>query len=160
MFLKYFGLKRICLVIGIMANLASICDSISDGSSDISDFGGFTEQDLETNISVVPDSDPGSSDIEVSSVGSSGISDLGETEDENVNVDADVIEEVAWTSDFRDVTINPFNQHSGPNLPENFDTATAKPIDYFELLFKTEMFADIVTHTNDYALFKRDEIRV
>ena len=42
MFLKYFGLKRICLVIGIMANLASICDSISDESSDISDFGGFT----------------------------------------------------------------------------------------------------------------------
>ena len=60
----------LCSVAGKMA-------SISEGNSDISDFEGFTEEDLVENISVVPDSDPDSSDIEVSSVGSSDISDLG-----------------------------------------------------------------------------------
>ena len=50
---------------------------MSDKNSDISDFEDFTEEDLAVNISVVPDSDPDSSDIEVSSVGSSDISDFG-----------------------------------------------------------------------------------
>ena len=49
--------------------------SISEGNNDISDFEGFTEEDLVENISVVPDADPDSSDIKVSSVGSSDISD-------------------------------------------------------------------------------------
>ena len=57
--------------------------SISDVNSDISDFEGFTEEDLADNISTVPDSDPDSSDIEVSSVGSSDISDFRESEDDN-----------------------------------------------------------------------------
>ena len=39
-----------------------------ENSSDNSDFEGFLEQDLVDNVSVVPDSDPGLSDIEVSSV--------------------------------------------------------------------------------------------
>ena len=59
--------------------------SISEGNSDISDFEGFTEEDLVENISVAPDSDPDSSDIEVSSVESNDISDLGEPEDETLN---------------------------------------------------------------------------
>ena len=59
---------------------------ISEGNSDISDFEGFTEEDLVDIISGVPDSDPDSSDIEVSSVGSSDISDLGEPEDETLNI--------------------------------------------------------------------------
>ena len=58
--------------------------SISEENSKISDFEGFTEEDLAVNISVVPDSGPDSSDIKVSSVGSSDISDFGESEDENV----------------------------------------------------------------------------
>ena len=62
-----FGLY---LVAGKMA-------SISEENSEISDFEGFTEEDLAVNISIVPDSDPDNSDIEVSSVGSSDISDLG-----------------------------------------------------------------------------------
>ena len=40
--------------------------SISEENSEISDFEGFTEEDLAVDISVVPDSDPDSSDIEVS----------------------------------------------------------------------------------------------
>ena len=50
--------------------------SISEKNSDISDFEGFTEENLAVNISFVPDWDPDSSDIEVSSVGSSDISDF------------------------------------------------------------------------------------
>ena len=60
--------------------------SISEGNSNISYFEGFTEEDLVDNISVVSDSDPDSSDIEVSSVGSSDISDLGEPEDGTLNI--------------------------------------------------------------------------
>ena len=142
--------------------LAGKMASISEGNSDISNFEGFTEEDLVENISVVPDSDPDSLDIEVSSVGSSDISDLGEPEDETLNIannDVNVPHEATWTTDFGDVNADAFEQPSGPNLPPGFDTATATPLDYFELLFKTEMFCKIVNHTNNYAVFKRDEIR-
>ena len=144
-----FGLY---LVAGKMA-------SIFEENSEISDFEGFTEEDLAVNISVVPDSDPDSSDIEVSSVGSSDISDLGESEDEhveNLNVNAP---NLTWTTNLGDVTVDPFEQDSRPNLPENFDVSAATPLNYFELLFKTKMFREIVTHTNNYAVFKRDETR-
>ena len=68
----------LCLVAGKMA-------SISEGNGDISDYEGFTVKDLVENFSVVPDSDPDSSDNEVSCVGSSDISDLGKAEDETLN---------------------------------------------------------------------------
>ena len=42
---------------------------------------------------------------------------------------------------------------------KNFDVSAAKPLNYFELLFKPEMFRETVTHTNNYAVFKRDETR-
>ena len=133
--------------------------SISEENSDISDFEGFTEEDLAVNISVVPDSDPESSDIQASSVGSSDISDFGESEDENAeNLNANA-PNLTWTTNFGDVTVDPFKQDSGPNLPENFDVFAATPLNYLELLFKLEMFKEIVTHTNNYALFKRDETR-
>ena len=134
--------------------------SISEENSDISDFGGFTEEeDLAVNISVLPDSDPDSSDIEVSSVGSSDISDFGESEDENVEYLNANAPNLTLTNNFGDVTVDPFEQDSGPNLPENFDVSAATPLNYFELLSKPEMFREIVTHTNNYALFKRDETR-
>ena len=145
----------LCSVAGKMA-------SISEGNSDISDFVGFTEEDLVENISVVPDSEPDSSDIEVSSVGSSDISDLGDPEDEMLNIansDVNVAQEATWTTSFGDVNFDAFEQPSGPNLSPGFDTATATPLDYFELHFKTEMFGKIVNLTNIYAVFKRDEIR-
>ena len=135
--------------------------SISEGNSDISEFEGFTEEDLVKNISVVPDLDPDSSDIEVSSVWSSDISDLGEPEDETLNIannDVNVPKEATLTN-FGDVNVDAFEQPSGPNLPPGFDTATATPLDFFELLFKTEIFGKIVNHTNSYAAFKMDGIR-
>ena len=44
--------------------MAGKMTSISEGNSDISDFEGFTEDNLVENTSVLPDSDPDSSDIE------------------------------------------------------------------------------------------------
>ena len=128
-----------------------------ENSSDNSDFEGFLAEDLADNISNVPDSDPDLSDIEVSSVESGDISDVGETEDENDNVDlgevqdgnaTDIGQNSTWTTNFSDIVVDTFEQVSSPNLPPGFDTATARPLDFFELLFKPEMFEEIVTHTN------------
>ena len=62
---------------------------------------------------------------------------------------------MTWSTNFGNVTVDPFEQDSGPNLPENFDVSAATPLNYFELLYKPEMFREIVTHTNNYALFKK-----
>ena len=51
------------------------------------DSEGYKNEDIEDNVSIVPDSDPDSSDIEVSSVGSSEVSsdhtDLGDERGDN-----------------------------------------------------------------------------
>ena len=129
--------------------------SISEENSDISDFEGFTEEDLAVNISVVPDSDTHSSDIEVSSVGSSDISDFGASEDENAeNLNANV-PNLTWTTNFGVVTVDLFEQDNGPNLPENFDVSPATSLNYYEFLFKPEMFRDCDTHKQLCSLQKR-----
>ena len=133
-------------------------NSISEENSDISDFEGFTEENLAVNISVVSDSDPDSSNIEVSSVGSSNNADFGEREDENAEILNANAPDLTWTMNFGDVTVDPFEQDGGPNIPENFDVSAATPLNYFELMFKAEMFREIVTH-KQLALFKRDETR-
>ena len=141
-----------------MTNFDTSFEVTSDGNSDISDFIGFTEEDLVDNFSVVQDSDPNYSDIEVSSVESMDISACGESGDGTKNSDVDVPQEIVWTDNFRDVALDPFEKNCGPKLPVNFDTSTAKSLDYFELLFKPETFIEIATHINNYALFKRDEM--
>ena len=126
--------------------------SILGENSDISYLEGFTEEDLADKISVVPDSDPYSSDIEVSSVGSSDISDFGECEDENaenLNVNSP---HSTWKMNFGNVTVDPFEQDSGPKLPENFDVSAATLLNFFELLFKPEMFREIVIHAQTIML--------
>ena len=60
-----------------MANFNTSFDVTSNGYSDISDFIGFTGEDLVDNISIVQYSDPNYSDIEVSSVESMDIWTLG-----------------------------------------------------------------------------------
>ena len=51
--------------------------------------------------------------------------------------------------------VDALEQVTGPNLPPGFDTTTVKPLDYFELLFKPEMFEEIVAHANTYMGAKR-----
>ena len=114
---------------------------------------GYKNEDIEDNQSIVPDSDPDSSDIEVPSVGSSKVSsdhtDFGDEWNDNgpntVN-DAAVIGNSNipnWTTNFTDITIEPFTQDSGPSLPENIDVSVATALDYLNLLFKPEIFSGI-----------------
>ena len=79
-----------------MANFDTSFDVASDGNSDISDFVGFTEEDLVDNISIVQDSEPNYSDIEVSSVESMDILDFGESGDETMNSDVDEPQEIVF----------------------------------------------------------------
>ena len=47
---------------------------------------------------------------------------------------------------------------SDPCLPENFDVSVTTALEYFNLLFKPEIFHDIKDHMNNYTIFKQDEI--
>ena len=58
------------------------------------------------------------------------------------------------TTNFTDIKIEVFTQDSGPCLPESFDVSVATAWDYFNLLFKPELFSDIKDCTNNYAIFK------
>ena len=134
-----------------------------------SDSEGYKNEDIGDNESIVPDSDPDSSDIEVSSVGASEVSsdhtNFGDELDDSgrntinsatVTANANIPN---WTTNFTDITIEHFTQDSGPCLPENFDVSVATALDYFNLLFKLEIFSDIKDHTNNNAILKQEEIR-
>ena len=101
--------------------------------------------------------DPDFLDIEVSSVGSSEVSsdhtDSGDELDDNgcntindttVNANANIPN---WTTNFTDITTEPFTQDGGPCLPENFDVSVERALHYFNLLYKPEIFSDIKDHT-------------
>ena len=133
-----------------------------------SDSEGYKNEDIGNNESLVPDSDPNSSDIDVLPVGSSEVfsdhTDLGDELDDNgpntindatVTTNANIHN---WTTNFTDITVEPFTWDGGPCLPENFDVSVATSLDYFNLLFKPEIFSDIKDHTNNYAIFKQEEI--
>ena len=117
------------------------------------DSEGYTNEDTRDNESIIQDLDPDSSDIEVSSVGSSEVSrdhtnfgdELDDNGPNNVN-DATVTANANipnWTTNFTDITIEPFTQDSGTCLPENIDVSVATALDYFSLLFKPEIFSNI-----------------
>ena len=100
-----------------------------------SDSEGYKNEDIGDNESTVPHSDPNSSDIEVLLVGSSEVSsdntDFGEELGDNgpnTITDATVTANANipnWTTNFTDITTEPFTQDSGPCLPENFDVSVA-----------------------------------
>ena len=110
-----------------------------------SDSDGYKNDDIWDNGSVVPDSDPFSSDIEVLSLWSFKVSsdhtEFGDKLDDNgpntindatVTANANIPN---WTTKFTDI-IEPFTQDSGACLPEKFDVSLATVLDYFNLLFK------------------------
>ena len=143
--------------------------SVEHNLDDNSDSEGYKNEDIGDNESIGPDSDPNSSDIEVSSVGSSKVSsdhtDFGDELDNNrpntisdatVTANANIPN---WTTDFTDITVELFAEDSGPCLPENFDVSVATALDYFNLLFKPEIFSDMKDHANNYAIFKEDKIQ-
>ena len=133
-----------------------------------SDSEGYKNEDIRDNESIVQDSDPNSSDIEVLSVGSSGdSSEYTDFLDELDGIGSNTVNDATvtananipnWTTNFTDVTTEPFTQDSGPSLPEIFDVSFVIALDDFNLLFKSEIFSDIKDHTNNYAIFKQEEI--
>ena len=76
--------------------------------------------------------------------------------DTTVTASADIL---SWTTNFTDITTEPFTEDSGPSLPENFDVSVAASLYYFNLLFKPEISSDIKGHINNYAIFKQEEIQ-
>ena len=128
-----------------------------NSSDNEAEFAGFTNEDIEnTNDSYVPDSDP-DSDITISSVHSSDITNFGESDGESGIDNDNAVVPDEWTCDFGEIEVEPFIQESGPVLPDDFDPTRWHPMDYLNLLFKPEMFTEIANHTNNYAIFKRDE---
>ena len=141
-FLILAGYRSVCLldyILSYLHLLQSYCECLK-----------MAETMLVLNIvlmEVVPDSDPDSSDIEVSLVGCNVVSsyhtDLGMSRmimDNTINnVTVSANENIPnKTSNFTDITIGTFAQDSGPSLPENFDVSVATALDYFSLLFKVE----------------------
>ena len=121
------------------------------------EFTGFTQADLgDENNDFMPDSEP-DSDFSISTVHSSDILNLGEESGESCT---DKIGEAEWTQNFGGITIDNFTQKSGPKLPNGFDTAVVTPIEYFELLFKPEVFELIATNTNHYAEYCHDQKQI
>ena len=127
-----------------------------------SDSEGYRSEDIGDNESILPDSDPNSLDIEVSSVGSSEVSsdhtDFGDEWDDNgpnTVIDATVaaiINTPNWTTNFTEITIEPFTQDSGSSLPENCNVSVVTALDFPNLLFRPEIFNDIKDHTNNYVI--------
>ena len=53
-----------------------------------------------------------------------------------------------WLETFLPIYVNQFTQPTGPNLPEDFNTDTASPLEYFQLFFSNEVMETIVQSTN------------
>ena len=154
-----------CGYLKITENSTSVENTLDENS----DSECFKNEDIGDNESVVPDSDPDSSNIEVFQVGANEIfsdhTDLGDEWDNygpNTVNDATVTANAnipSLTTNFTDITVEPFTQDIGPCLPENFDVSVAIALDYFNLLFKSEIFSDIKDHINNYAIFKQEKIQ-
>jgi hypothetical protein len=122
----------------------------SDSDIDIS-FHGFPAN-LERNVDLRGDiGDSGHSDISVSSVHTSDLSDWDEalavstsSSDGDDSVDSDL----EWTDEVSDWDKDPFTEIVGPQhvLPIN-----AKPLDYFLQLFPEEMFVRLCEEIIGYA---------
>ena len=65
-----------------------------------------------------------------------------------------------WTTHFTDITIEPFTQIVVPVYLKYFDVSVATALNYFNLLWKPEIFSYIWDHKNNYAVFKQEEYLV
>lgn len=54
---------------------------------------------------------------------------------------------------FEQIHVKQFNQPTGAKLPDDFDTNTASPIDYFNLFFTEDVLARICNNTNKYVQY-------
>ena len=130
-----------------------------------SDSEGYRNEDKGDNESIVPDSDPNSLDIEVLSVGSSEVSsDHTDFEVNWMTMDLTLLMmllSLPMQTLLTSLTslIESFTQDSGPCLPKYFHISVATALDYFNLLFKPEIFSDIKDQTSNHSIFKQEEGR-
>lgn len=124
-------------------------DEESDGESEFSGFmpvsdavGNFGFDDVFDN----DENEDEGSDIDVSSVGSSDLSD---------NDDADIDAETtapSWTKDnFQPFDVPYFTHACGPRFPGNFDAMTATPSQFLQLFLTEDIMKVILINTNKYA---------
>ena len=122
-----------------------------DSDDSNSEFFGFNPEDITIeNDNYVPDSDP-DSDITVLVVNSDEISNLWDDSGESGTGGEHGDLQAEWTQNFGGINIDEFDTPSGPQLPDGFDVATAKPIKYFDLLFPERIFEVLKNNTNHYA---------
>ena len=119
------------------------------------DSEGYTNEDVGDNESTVPDSSYVSSDHtdfgdELDDNGPNTVKDAAVTANTNIP---------KWTTNFTNITIEPFTQNSGHCLLESLDVSMATALDFFNLLFKLEIFSDIKDHTNNYSIFKQEDLQ-
>ncbi|ELU16358.1 hypothetical protein CAPTEDRAFT_213572 [Capitella teleta] len=136
-----------------------MADSCFDSDSS-DDFWNFAAGDARPGTSTAGNVDL--SDIEVSSVHTSDLSDFstGEFSDDNDDsYDSAAMEDVqdgdGWTSRLRDVTLNPFASSVGP---QHDLEPSSSPLDFFFLLFNVTAFTDIAAEINRYAAFKQESV--
>ena len=117
---------------------------------DIFDFDSDSDSEFE-GFGPVPND--GTDDNNLSDIDLSDVSSVSSDEDDN-EVDDFEFDEPIWTnSSFVNVDVDEFEEISGPQLPPDFDTARAMPLDYFQLFFSETVIRDITKNTNRYAAF-------
>jgi len=126
-------------IVSFLVCLSRRMDVFDFDSDTSSEFLGFGDNDIASDI-----------DIEVSSVSSESSSSSDESELE--------FDEPNWReNNFEPVEIDAFTQHSGPNLPDDFDTSTSVAENYFQLFFTDDILRKIVRNSNRYAAYKIEE---
>ena len=74
----------------------------------------------------------------------------------DLDIDLDLLKYQAnWTNEnYVPVSVTPFNQPEGCNLPPGFDAIHARPVDFFHLFFSNDLLSKFVEYTNDYADYR------
>ena len=118
------------------------------------EFFGFNPEDITIeNDNYVPDSDP-DSDINVLAVNSDEISNFGDDSGESGTGGEHGTCKLSWLKIFGGINVDEFDTPSGPQLPDEFDIATATPMKYFDLLFPERIFEVLKNNMNWEGLTK------
>ena len=65
-----------------------------------------------------------------------------------------------WTQNFSDIHVNQFTGPVGNKFPQNFDTSTATPLNYFQLFFSDDVFQRICDNTNKFQRYRVQQKKI
>ena len=125
-------------------SMANDIEFVSDLGSEMSEFSASeNEPDPASPVRPVNDVNNGSDAI------------FSDASSDNEDIPYPDEQPPEWESaHFRDFHVPIFKgPPEGPNLPNDFDVAEAKAIDYFQLFFTDDLLTTIVQNTNSYALW-------